>query len=125
MSADNTLCVLRTPARNGRGFEFRVAEVHAIENAKSDDPLYLEWWMATCFEGVPVFSDTAENATTSDKSAEEEAWESALSMAAGIRTRRSLEHGVRSVHINTCFPEAPAEHLKKSLREKQLFPFCS
>lgn len=32
MSADNGIYVLRTPAADGRGFEFRVAHAQAIDN---------------------------------------------------------------------------------------------
>ncbi len=119
MSADNTVGVLRTPSRDGHGYEFRVADVQCIENSESEDQLYLKWWMVACFGSSQVF---AENEAYG-RSAEEQAWEAALAMAIEIRRDGCLDHGVRSVRIEQPFPTESAEGLRQVLKEKGIFPF--
>lgn len=65
MSADNTVIVLVTKGKNGRGDEYRVAHVQASENmfgradypSDRDNAVVNREWVLDAFKGVRVFTD--------------------------------------------------------------------
>lgn len=101
MSADNTVLVLRTPKRIGRGFEFRVAEVQAAENIHQPDGDTRERWLVERFAASPIFGEDK----AYGPSAEEQAWSAAIAMASAARRKGCLENGVRSVALEEPFPD--------------------
>lgn len=93
MSADNGIYILRTPAPDGRGFEFRVAHAQAIEIATDTDEATADNYILATFGRSWVLHRKGRAKAVAH-----------LLNDDFVSRRNDTEYGVQIVEVNRPFP---------------------